>query len=533
MSQFTATIANLLWRASCEPARRRMQEALRDPQRAQEEVFRRLLTRHEGCAFAREHGLHARMSVSEFQERVPPRHYADFLPWIEKMKQGARHQLGAEEILAFEKTSGSTSAAKWIPFTQGLRAEFQEAVRAWMGDLFLRNPHAARGPAWWLVSPLRHPRETTAGGTPVGLASDDEYLGAIERKIASWLWAVPPAVAMVADLDASLDWTIRFLLQEPELRLVSVWNPSLLPILWQRFLTKREVFLQQLENGNGPGTEAVLVRKLRAMPQHARSLRAIDALTPPHVWPRLAIISAWADGEAAADARHTRALFPHATLQAKGLLATEGVITIPWEDDEAAGVPALRSHLFEFMEPQSGRVKLVHELENGIDYEVLLTTSGGLWRYRLGDLVRVEGMAANTPRLRWLGRCDDVCDLRGEKLHPSFVAEVLDRHCQGFRLLTPQRDAAPPHYQLFMMHAVEAAVIDAALQENPHYAHARRIGQLGSVRVFVIRHEQPQELYLRRCVALGQRAGSIKPVALHRAAGWEKCFPGHFTDSPP
>lgn len=100
-------------------------------------------------------------------------------------------------------------------------------------------------------------------------------------------------------------------------------------------------------------------------------------------------------------------------------------------------------------------------------------------------------------------------------------------------MLAPQRDANPPHYILFTTNAVAADVIDAALQTNPHYAHARYIGQLGSLRVFQIEEPNPQETYIRHCVSLGQRAGTIKPVALHRGSGWERIFPGHFLDSSP
>lgn len=530
MSAIAATCANTLWGVACVPARRRLQAALENPGQAQKNVLQRLLERNSSTAFGREHGLHKGMSVSEFQNVVPTRQFDEFRPWIEKMKQGQPNMLCADPVLAFEKTSGSTAAAKYVPFTAGLRAEFQEAVRAWMGDLFQRHPAAMRGPAWWLVSPLRHPREHSEGGIPVGLPGDDEYLGRCERRIASWLWAVPPSVGMVQELDCSLDWTLRFLLQEPELRLISVWNPSLLLIIWERFVDNRVKFLHQLETGNGPEGPSSLVSQLKAMPTRASRLRSQSELFPKDVWPNLAVISSWADGEAAVDAAGTRQLFQGVVLQPKGLLATEGVVTIPWEDDAAAGVPALNSHFLEFVEPSNGAVRLVHELAEGCEYAVMLTTSGGLWRYRLGDLVRVEGRAGASPRLRWVGRCDDVCDLRGEKLNPQFVANVLQDCCEGFRMLAPHREENLPHYILFTSGSCEAGVVDAALQSNPHYAHARRVGQLGPVRVFRIRDEHPEEAYLRRCVSLGQRAGTIKPVALHRASGWETWFQGNFTD---
>jgi len=268
------------------------------------------------------------------------------------------------------------------------------------------------------------------------------------------------------------------------------------------------------------------------MPDRAKNLRRHSEVSPAEVWPRLAVISAWADGEAARDADRAREVFHGPVFQPKGLLATEGVVTIPWEECQAAGVPALNSHFLEFIEAPDGPARLVHELEDGREYEVLLTTGGGLWRYRLGDLVRVEGRAGATPRLRWIGRCDGGCDLRGEKLHPRFVAEALAGFCQGFRLLAPCREADPPHYILFVDQPCAAQSVDEALQANPHYAHARRVGQLGPVRIFQIRGEAAEEDYLRRCAALGQRAGTVKTTALQRAAGWETWFKGNFVDFP-
>ena len=524
-----AIFANTLWRFACFPARRRLALALENPADAQRAVLHRILTANQHTAFARRHGLHPDMSPASFQAAVPISHYPAFQDDITRMMAGEPDILCAGKPLAFERSSGSTGAAKYIPFTKTLRAEFCEAVRAWMGDLLTRHPGAGKGPAWWIISPLRHPRELTPGGIPVGLGSDDEYLGPLERRLASWLWAAPPAIARLTSLPGNFDWTIRFLLQCPDLRLISVWNPSLLTLLWQRFLDHKDTFLTQLETGTGPTSDAFLTSFLRADPRRATALRRPPILTPQHLWPNLTLISGWADAEAAADAAKVRALFPHATFQPKGLLATEAVITIPWGDDTAAAVPALNSHFLEFLDPATGSIHLIHELRPGPTYEVILTNSGGLWRYRPGDLVRVEGHASATPRLRFTGRADDVCDLRGEKLHPGFVREALAPHLQGFRLLAPQRSADPPYYILFTPRTdISCTLLDQALAANPHYAHARQAGQLDPVRIYVIANPDPDTLYLQHCVASGQHAGTVKSATLHRASGWENVFTGHF-----
>ena len=194
-------------------------------------------------------------------------------------------------------------------------------------------------------------------------------------------------------------------------------------------------------------------------------------------------------------------------------------------------MPALHSHWLEFIDG-NGEAKLVHELEQNSEYQVLMTTGGGLWRYRLGDRVRVDGRAGNTPRLLFPGRCDDVCDLRGEKLSSGFVSEVLTRLGMHFHMLAPCRPADPPHYILFSELEADATAVDAALRENPHYAYARDAGQLGMVRVFRVTDEHPADVILRRSEELGQRAGSVKTGALHRSDGWENWFSGNFISAP-
>src|SRR4029079_6464270 len=107
----------------------------------------------------------------------------------------------------------------------------------------------------------------------------------------------------------------------------------------------------------------------------------------------------------------------------KGLLATEGFVTIPF----AGRWPlAIRSHFFEFL-AEDGGARFAWERNEGEVYSVVLTAGGGLYHYCLQDRVRVEGFVEKTPSLRFLGKEGHVSDLRGEKLHESFVAGVLAR----------------------------------------------------------------------------------------------------------
>jgi hypothetical protein len=136
-----------------------------------------------------------------------------------------------------------------------------------------------------------------------------------------------------------------------------------------------------------------------------------------------------------------------------------------------------------------------------------------------------------------MGRADAVSDLVGEKLAATRVTAVLDVALPPlfggvrprFAMLAPEWEA-PPAYRLFLETdapderlAEAAEAIERALWEGFHYRYARELGQLGPVRAVRVREGARQ--YEARCMALGQRAGDIKPADLHRQPGWT----AHFT----
>src|SRR5262249_37552599 len=131
----------------------------------------------------------------------------------------------------------------------------------------------------------------------------------------------------------------------------------------------------------------------------------------------------WADAHSAVAASGLARRFPKVPIQPKGLLSTEGVISIPFQ---GAHPLAIRSHFFEFIDPYH-RVVSVSDLRVGERYAVILTTAAGLWRYRLNDIVQVTGRVKQTPSIRFVGRAGLVSDRVGEKLSEDFVADAVAR----------------------------------------------------------------------------------------------------------
>jgi hypothetical protein len=439
--------ANGLWLLSAARDAIAFRRNLHRVPEVQEEVLLRTLRRN---------GFDRIRTVREFQQAFPVRTYdqCDFSSGL------------AEPVERWEETSGSSGAVKRIPYTRSLRREFSAAIAPWIGELFLRDPRAFAGEAYWSISP--------------GAESDEEVLGPLERRLVRAVQAVPRSVRLTRDIEAFRRETMRHLAACRTLSLISVWHPSFLELL-------------------------------------------IGDLDPVATWPELRVISCWADANAAGPAAALARRFPHATIQPKGLLLTEGVVTIPYGDDHAL---AYRSHFFEFRDGSD--IRLAAELEVGKRYQVIITTGGGLYRYDTEDLVDVIGFRERCPLLRFAGRAAHVSDHFGEKLNEVFVRErltvALAEVPHAFAMLACDGDG----YVLYVESDASANVLEAAalslellLRESHHYDQCRLLGQLQPLRATRVAHAASRYLAYR---AESQILGNIKIPALDREQGWSARF---------
>ena len=545
--------ANALWQLDGAGNTRRYRRALRDPRGTQEAVLMRLLKANAECEYGRRHRFEQIRSVREFQETVPEVTYADLEPAIDAIRRGRQGVLTAEPVLMFEKTGGSGGTAKYIPFTVSLRREFSAAVAPWMADLYRHFPDLWRGGAYWSVSPAAARREVTEGGIPVGFEEDSDYFGPLARWTLGRLLLTPRELPRVPRIDTWQYLTLRFLLATDQLTLISVWNPSFLTLLLEAIPSHQEQLLVDIARGSllpptplPPELRTALAAQVRPLPLRTqalyRILREQGKLTSSAVWPHLSVVSCWADAEAARGIPELRRQLPGVEIQPKGLLATEGVVSLPLVGQRGAAL-AVTSHFLEFRDEAAPEAppRLVDELEVGGSYELLITTGGGFYRYALGDRIRVAGFVERTPLVEFIGRVGIVSDLRGEKLHVDRAREVVASTLAVFQItptfamLAPEWPQGPgkgrPAYFLFL-HADNldaarlqelASNVEAGLAECPHYAYCRRLGQLGPLTAVRLQRGAAQ-WYLDRCVSLGQRYGDVKPVALHRAPGWRDWF---------
>ncbi len=550
MKRILRTAANRLWNLSLQREARAFQKSLGDIEGTQERLLLEMLHRNRETEYGKRHCFADIHSAREYQDAVPLAEYEDFEPYITRICSGEQGLLTAEPVMLLEPTGGSSGGSKLIPYTAGLKQQFQRGIAPWITDLHRNYPGLLNGKSYWTVSPVTRQQQTTATGIQIGFEEDSEYVGGLGRWVVRSVQAVPDQVKRIGQMENFWYVTLLFLLRSHDLALISVWNPSFLTILcshlqdcWPRLV--EDIFQGALSPPLPLDPEIAADLRQFLRPDHVRAeqIRSVflrEKLPSKQyqaLWPNLHLISCWCDGAAWQLAEEVKQAFPQAVVQGKGLLATEGFFTLPVVGMDG-GLPALRSNFQEFIPQIGGAPLLLHQLEVGRTYSLVVTTAGGLYRYRLHDLVQVSSFHNTVPLLRFVGKEDNIADHFGEKLHEVHVCDVLRQVATcygldpGFAMLACEK-LPKPGYVYFVEAGIAcdsqllriASEIDRHLRGNFHYAYCRDLGQLAAIRVFRV-DQHGRESYLQACCSRGQRLGDVKPVALHHASGWTDVFQG-------
>jgi hypothetical protein len=524
------------WLGASLPRARALRHALRDPERAQRLVLSRYLRANADTAFGLRYGFASIRSAAAYQESIPLTEFDEYAPWIDRIRAGETRVLTRAPVERLVPTSGSTAAAKLIPYTSVLRAEFARGVSAWIADLYRNHPALLGGLGYWSITPAIPLDVETASRVPVGFENDSAYVGRILGRAVAATLAVNPVVQQISDIETFRYATALELMRTRELRFISVWHPSFLTLLFETMERHWEELVQDVRSGHPSVELSNAVRgalTTRGKHRRADELAACGPGSWTDVWPNLSLVSCWGDAHAESAFDALASSLPDVEMQPKGLLATEAFITLPF----SSGRPvAALSHFFEFID-NTDHPRLLHELVEGEEYSLVVTTGGGLYRYQMRDRVRVVGFVEQTPSLRFIGKEDRLSDRFGEKLDDGFVARVLGERLPPpvhFAMLAPDERSTEIGYTLYLQapNAAPGALereIDAGLAQNPHYRYCRKLGQLGPLRIFMVR-SAGHSSYIMHCVARGQRLGDIKPASLSAETGWSQRFDGAYAN---
>ncbi len=517
---FRYFLRRVIGRSVAYPIRRRIAAFERDcarPAEAQFDLLQSIVRRQAATAFGRDHHFADIRTVADYRKTVPAAPYEYVEPYIERVKRGETDALIAgDRVLMFALTSGTTAARKLIPVTTRYLADYKRGWNMWGVRAY--QDHRPRRLAFRpIIQMVGDPEEyRTETGIPCGNLSG--YTAQVQKRMIRWLYVVPPVSGKIKDPLARYYVALRLGIHRPCSMFLAA-NPSTLLMLARTLNAEREHLLRDLHDGTlrsdidlPPEIRAVVSRKLAKNPEMAKHLSTVaekmGRLYPQDVWPSDSIlIGTWTGGSMGPYLRQLPTYYGRPVTRDLGLLASEGRMTIPFENDTPAGVLDIWSNYFEFIpegeaDSKSPTVLGAHELEDGKSYFILPTTQSGLYRYQISDLVRVRGFLGKTPLVEFLGKGHRFANLTGEKLSEHQVTqatEVATRrsgHPIGGYSLAPVWDDAKPFYGLFVEEPDAAdetglkrflTEYDRVLGElNIEYAAKREGGRLGPVRAFIL-----------------------------------------------
>ncbi|TGM46486.1 hypothetical protein EHQ92_00750 [Leptospira biflexa] len=495
----------LFWKFSCYFGYQFFKSNLNRIEEVQYSNLKNILKNADGTIFGNNFKLSKKWTIEEYQKQIPISEYFDYEEYLGRILNGESNVLTKSKIKRIGLTSGSSGKMKYIPFTHLLANEFSKSISVWIFGLLSFYPKLLRGRFYFSVSPSGFP-EIKNEYVKIGFDVDGDYLKPWEKIFANQLLVVPEWLGGMEDPDFVLYATALRLLSAKDLTFISVWNPTFIISIFDLIEREKEFLINDLQSGRFSKFENSVSSKLRNLLRVCDPIRAKELVNIlekkinwEEVWPNLNCVSLWTDSFAKNSFLKLREIIPNIQIESKGVIATEGMITIPFyeKNRDPISLLAYTSHFYEFMDEQ-GNVFLPQNLSIANEYEVLLTTGGGLYRYRIGDRFLMTGYYHQIPILKFLGRNDDVSDLVGEKLHEGFITNELLPELIKFQL-TPENSYLRGNlkeekvfYEL-VIHSnfvgIENSKLTTILEEvlcrNPYYKYARRIGQLDHAKVLI------------------------------------------------
>ncbi|MBL8822416.1 MAG: GH3 auxin-responsive promoter family protein [Planctomycetia bacterium] len=480
----------------------------------QRQLLLSIVHQQQHTEFGRVHGFSSIRSPEQYRRQVCLQTYENLEPYINQVKQGNTQALLHDSFIhMFALTSGTTASRKYIPVTKSYLKDYRRGTTIWGSGLFEKYPKAVMKPILQLVSDWDEWR--TESNVPCGSVSG--LTTHMQKPVVRWYYCMPACTGKIKDTSAKLYLALRMALMRKELGLLVSANPSTLIKMAQMLDLRQEDLLRDLHDGtidqsvNIPDAVRQQLRPaLKKMPGRARQLEQIrrryQGLTPENAWEPIHTIGCWTGGSVGLYLKQFPQYFGNTPVRDLGLLASEGRMTIPLEEGTSGGVLDIGSHYFEFIpegeiDSRNPITLTAEELEIGKNYYLLPTTSYGLYRYNIFDVVRVVDRCHTTPVVEFLSKGSLFSNMTGEKLSEFQVVAAMKSassrwgYLPSAYSLAPYWDDRTPGYSLYLEeHDLKclsvdqlAADFDECLREqNMEYQTKRESQRLKMIEVCVL-----------------------------------------------
>jgi hypothetical protein len=379
------------------------------PAETQLEILFGLISTAALTELGKKHDYSTIRSVGDFQSRIPVRSFEDYLPYIERMLKGEGNLTWPGNIKWFAKSSGTTSTkSKFIPITnESLEKCHYQAAKDILAIYTCNNP----GTKIFSGKAL-----TLGGSNKINQFSDKSIYGDLSAVLIrnapfyiEFVRTPKQKIALIEDFEKKLD------------------------------LVTRTTVNQNVTSFSGvPSWYLTLIKHVLAYTGKSNLL---------DVWPNLEVF--FHGGISFSPYREIyRKLIPGDQMHyMETYNSSEGFFGI--QDDPAKTDMLLMLDygiFYEFipadkLNTDSPETFLLEEVKTEVNYAMVISTNGGLWRYLIGDTIIFT--STSPYRFRISGRTKNFINAFGEEVIVENADKALDAACKGTGAIVSEYTAGP------------------------------------------------------------------------------------------
>ncbi|MBI4971372.1 MAG: GH3 auxin-responsive promoter family protein, partial [Candidatus Omnitrophica bacterium] len=320
-------------------------------------------------------------------------------------------------------------------------------MRVWTSKLCLDHPNIFGGKILTVVSPAVECYSDD--GTPCGSESGHAFLRMPD--IIKAFYTCPYEVFEMGDYETKYYVLLRLAAAQP-IQVIYTCNPSTVYLLGNRLGQFSESIIRDIHDGTLSSEHKIsydlalrLKSYIKKNPARAKFLeRALQKgngkLMPKFVWPEMAAIACWKGGSVSMYlAKFPRFYSSEIPVRDIGYFSSEFRGSIPLSDKGSEGVLAVPANYYEFFpitqdrKPAAHELLSIHQLEKGKQYFVYVTTTAGLCRYDMNDVIEVMDYFEETPVIRFVQKGKGMISFTGEKLSECQVTKAVEQAFEAFK----------------------------------------------------------------------------------------------------
>lgn len=536
--------------------RRKLEEDTLNVKRVQEETLLKRLRKHRDTCYGRQYDFRSIKDSDVFRARHPITTYEHYRELIQRIAAGEDKVITSERPLILAMTSGTSGPSAMLLSTKDTNMEFfLQGVTVCLDAIqkaFPATDSLQRTTKFFYKPSVR----CSEAGIPIGPNSSTP---ASSPHMLNLYTTPAPAFEVPSEKD-TLYLHLLFALKDPS---VGTLESNFASTIFYAFVALQERWqelVEDIERGtvsNALALEPKVRARLEALMKpdldRAAQLKAhfqdgFRAIVK-RLWPKVNLVLAVDSGSNQIYGEMLRESYCQGVpFYSPFYAATEGLIGVNLWPEEPTRRYLLcpRSMFCEFLpesslEEEELHTLLMEEVKEGHNYELVITNASGLYRYCIGDIVKVVGFHNQCPIVEFQYRRGQILNVRGEKVSEQLFlgalkkavsqwpgAQLVDYCCAESGLMGDSIGGSDPHYQVFLelkgvrnLTEEQRYKLDICLQQDSAVYKSFRIkGSIGPMRVQLVAHGAFNELAKQMMAFSKTSANTFK---MHRVLRRKEC----------